>query len=440
MDIISHKHPYSNNHLLNSLFIKYSEKLFGTSEFSLRLPNLLMLLVFFTYLFLLLKKCNRILGVSIFILICTNVYLIDFFGLARGYGISIGFMVMSLYHFIESFKGNEKKHLIFFNLSAMFTILSHFTTLDFYAAALFIFNLIKFIETKFILNQKFNFLKTNKINIILFLCILIVLYEPVRRVTTFNVFDSGGKLGFMADTMTSLVNITFINIPLGPFEVLFFQVIFLLLLFIPLLIILRNTIRRSEDFYKNFKPLIISNLLLLIILSETILQHYLFKTDYLGGRFSLFLYPLFILNVTFLLDYIIKIRYLNILVSVVVLLAGLSIFNFYNHINLYACGEWTYDMETKNAVKELVADQKNTDTKHPIKLGVNWLFEPTANFYRQIWHINNLLPIDRQTIKSNCDYYYIFKSDLDTMNLNLKNYKIIFSSERTNSILIKNNK
>ena len=46
IDIISFNDWYTNNHILNSLFIKYSEQLFGNSELALRLPNLLLLLVY----------------------------------------------------------------------------------------------------------------------------------------------------------------------------------------------------------------------------------------------------------------------------------------------------------------------------------------------------------------------------------------------------------
>jgi hypothetical protein len=436
MDIISHRHPYTNNHLLNSLFMKYSELAFGNSELALRLPNLLMLLVFFTYLFLLFKKSNPILSLSIFALVATNIYLIDFFGLARGYGISIGFMMMSIYHLIESFNSTKKKHLILFHVSAVLTILSHFTMLDFYVAALFVFNLIKFLETKFIFKEKYSFYKTNKINIIAFLLSLIVLYEPVRRVVKFNVFDSGGKLGFMEDTINSIVNTTFINIPINSIETKALQILILLLLLIPFFIILRKTILRNQDFFKNYKALIAVNLILLIVLSETVFQHYLFKTDYLAGRFALFIYPLFMLNVAFLFEYIIRKRFLNIILGGLFTLAILSTFNFYTHRNCYACGEWTYDMETKNAMQAFVSDQKNNELKQDsVKLGVNWLFEPTVNFYRQTWYINKLAPVTRKTIKSNCDYYYILNSDLDS--LNIKNYKIIFSSKNTNTVLIR---
>src|ERR1051326_42770 len=95
MNIISYKNFYTNNHILNSLLMKYSELLFGSSEFALRLPNLLLFIVYMIYSYLLFRKTNQFLSVAIFILLCANSSLIDLFGLARGYGLSFGFMLMS---------------------------------------------------------------------------------------------------------------------------------------------------------------------------------------------------------------------------------------------------------------------------------------------------------------------------------------------------------
>ena len=55
-NLIFHTDPYTNNHLLNTILIKTSEKLFGSSELALRLPNILLLIVFFIYTFLLFRK------------------------------------------------------------------------------------------------------------------------------------------------------------------------------------------------------------------------------------------------------------------------------------------------------------------------------------------------------------------------------------------------
>jgi hypothetical protein len=175
MDIISNQGAYSNNHVLNTLGMKYAEIIFGSSEVSLWLPNLIMLLVFFMYTFLLFRKSDPVLCISVFILMITNTALIDFFGLARGYGMSIGFMIMSLYHLISAYNIDKNKHLILFNVGALLAILSNFTMLSFYCSALLVFNLTKMLECHFISKEKFSFWKLNKVNVLLFLVSLMII-------------------------------------------------------------------------------------------------------------------------------------------------------------------------------------------------------------------------------------------------------------------------
>ncbi len=437
MDILSHKNSYTNNHLLNTLLMKYSEMLFGSSELALRLPNLIMYLVFCVYLFLLFKRSDPWLRLSVFIIIIANVGLIDFFGLARGYGISIGFMVMSLYHLVQSFYSKNKIHLLLFNLAALMAILGNFTLLDYYLAAILTFNCIKFYEYRFVSKKQFNFYDVNKINLLLFLFMFIVLYEPVRRVVTFNQFDFGGTTGFMNDTLQALVITVFSHTHIGAVETVIIKALILLLLTIPLLIIMKQIYNRKTEFFEENKPLIIVNLILIAIFVEIIMQHLLLKTDYLIGRFALFLFPLFIINMGFFLEYSLKFKVRNGILTAGILVAMLSASNFYRHADLYSCAEWGYDMETKNAMKALTAWHEQDGTKQEnVKLGINWLFEPAINFYRTTWNINWLLPVDRKALTTTSDYYYVFKSDLE--NLKLKNYKIIFSSDNTNTVLVKN--
>ena len=140
MDLVSNKDAYTNNHILNTLCMKYSEMVFGNSALALRLPNLLLLIVFFVYAYLLLRNLNPVIGLCIFILMATNTALVDFFGLARGYGLSIGFMTMSLYALVHSFNEKRTRNLILFNIGTLLAIFSNFTLLTFYVAALVVYN------------------------------------------------------------------------------------------------------------------------------------------------------------------------------------------------------------------------------------------------------------------------------------------------------------
>lgn len=435
MDIISHKNSYTNNHLLNSLLMKYSEMLFGTSEISLRLPNLLLLLVYMFYSFLLFRKTNKLLAISIFILLCTNNTLIDLFGLARGYGLSCGFMLMSFYHFIQSFTTKKTQNIILFHLGSLLAILSNFTLLDFYAALLLIYNLINFIECRFILKSKYSFLNSNKINVIPFLLVIAVLYEPVRRVISNNNLDFGGKNGFYGDTVKNLINYSFHVTDLSPIAFFITQLLFTGIVLVSLNIIIQKIILGNETFFKNHKGLIISNLLIIFISIAIVLQHIIFKADYPILRFSIFLYPLFIIHLGFLLDYIIDQKFESIIPKVLLGLAIISCLSFIYKADLRSCAEWEYDMETKNMIQKLEEfhtkfEPNNTDKR----IGINWLFEPTINFYRQTKNLSWLSEADRNGINKEQNYYYIFKDQLK--ELDSVKYQIIAEYSRINTVLL----
>src|SRR5665213_1523943 len=98
--VLSHYNTTSaNNHLLNTWLMELSSKIFGISEFSLRLPNVLAHTLFLIYSAKLVAKLNsNLLIIGSFLILNLNPFLLDFFSLARGYGLSIALMMASLYY------------------------------------------------------------------------------------------------------------------------------------------------------------------------------------------------------------------------------------------------------------------------------------------------------------------------------------------------------
>jgi len=439
IDIISYKRAFTNNHILNSILMKYSEELFGSSEFTLRLPNILALILFLFYSFRLFYKNAKPLALPFFIIISFNCYLLDFFGLARGYGLSFAFMIMSVFHLISYFNSLSQKDLILFNAAALLASLSNFTLLNYYMAALITFNIVSLLTIK--LNRetpgKFNFFRLNKINFISVLFSIAILWEPLRRTVKKNMLDFGGKNGFIEDTVGSLLK------GLGPetgFQESLFIILnvlcpwLIMLIFIIILLKLRRT---PKNFLEKFYPLIIVNFILLMIVSASIAQHIILKNDFYTGRFALFLYPLFILNVTFFIHFLYNSGN-KISASVfTAVITGALIVNFLMSFNLTHCRDWKYDMETKTVMQHVIKDHdQNSVPGKKISLGIDWLFEPTTNFYRYILDIDWLYPTTREGIKQEFDYYYIFQSD--SVAAILKDKKIIYESAYNNSALLKN--
>lgn len=435
IEIVTCSNCFTNNHILNSLFMKYSEQIFGSSEIALRIPNLLLLIVYMVYSYLLFRKTNSYMIIAIFSLLCTNCVLMDLFGLARGYGMSCGFMLMSLYHFIRYFKYNKIIDLSLAHAAALLACLSSFLLLTYYVAILVVYNIIKCIYYRFIKDAKYSLFKSNKIHIIPFLIVIMILYEPVKRVIKYNTFDFGGKSGFYSDTYTELIYSIFHGISLSSFAVSVFKIIFTCLILFSLSIIVLMIIKKNKSFFEHYTGLIFSCFLLILIPIIIILLHIITGADYPIGRVSIFLFPLFMVHFGYLVHYMMSLKYEKVILVVISLIALISMTNFWQKIDLYSYGEWAYDMKTKDMIQTLVTHRENnkSDTVN-IKLGINWIFEPTVNFYRVIMGIDWLLPVDRNGISKDDDYCYIFKDEL--MQLDSCEYEIIKEYNNINTLLI----
>ena len=81
-----------NNHLLNTFLMRLCSTLFGNSELSLRAPNILAHVLYLVSSILLLRRLQHVLlQVVGFVFLNLNPFMLDFFFLARGYGLALGF-------------------------------------------------------------------------------------------------------------------------------------------------------------------------------------------------------------------------------------------------------------------------------------------------------------------------------------------------------------
>lgn len=435
LDIISFKDWYTNNHILNSLFMKYSEMLFGSSELALRLPNILLLVVYMTYCYLFFKRSAVPMIIGMFIILCSNNAMIDLFGLARGYGLSIGFMMMSIYHFTQYFESQKKRDIHLFHAGSLLAILSSFVLLEVYVSLLIIYNLISFIQCKFIRNQKYSLWKSNKVHLFPILCLIVILFEPVRRIMFNSDLDFGGKTGFYADTVASLINYTLHGIYLTSFQIDFFKILFVAIVLTTTGLIIVKIAKGDTVFWDRNKALIVLNFLIVFLSITIVLHHAILGADYPVARFSMFFLPLFVLQVGLLLSYIYE--YSKTFISILTLsLACLSCLSFISKIDLHSCSEWEYDMYTKKMIQLMSEDHvKLSPNLKKVRIGNNWRFEPTINYYRQTKNMDWLLMADRKGIAPSDDYFYCFEYELKRFDRS--KYTVLFEFDRIKTVLVK---
>jgi hypothetical protein len=131
----------STNHFLNTLLTKISYLVFGDSELALRLPNLAGYALYLYFSALVVRRLSsRAVGLGAFVLLNVNPYLVDYFALSRGYGLSLG-LLMGAMHFFFSFLAAVRtpdagRHLTRSLAFLAAAVMANLTLIDVYAALL----------------------------------------------------------------------------------------------------------------------------------------------------------------------------------------------------------------------------------------------------------------------------------------------------------------
>jgi uncharacterized membrane protein len=126
-----------NNHFLNTWLMRLCSSLFGNSELSLRAPNIAAHAIYLAFTLLLLKRIHHVgLQVVGFILLNLNPFLLDFFSLARGYGLALGFLMLSLYLLVRGYEERQRRRRAvncwLSGLAAAAAVLANFAFLTWY--------------------------------------------------------------------------------------------------------------------------------------------------------------------------------------------------------------------------------------------------------------------------------------------------------------------
>ena len=417
----------ANLHWLNTLVMQLTVKLFGVSEFAIRLPNLLTHFVYLVFSCLLLLEMKRSFWVTYaaFLMLNLSPYLLDFFSLARGYGMICGWVMMSLYFLWKYIDTRKNKFAIGTFSGAFLAVMSNFVALNYLMALtgvfyLWLIYLLFFKEektaraypnpkgcpshndTKKSLPLGNKRLWIHALTPLPFLVALaILLYRPIQFLSSGGEFKYGSSSLYQSlqtmvrDYLQSKADTYF-----GKSTITIFACLAIALVLVAATRATRQFIRKPQDTRTAF--LLVTVLILLCVILIQKVQFHVMGTNYLIMRTALMLVPLGLLPVAlcFLL-------WENIWASRLVLAIGIfSVLHLLPHINYTHSREWWYDIHTKRMA--LYVEKLNVEK--PVKLGVHWTYEPTTMFY---WKTGRLNAIDELLYNKNIrtddyfDYYYV---------------------------------
>jgi len=406
--LLNHESAYTNNHLLNSLAMKGSLALFGTGELSLRLPNLLALLLYLVYTALLIRRCHPLVIVAGFPLLFTNVYFMEMFTLARGYGLSFGFLAMAIYHASRAIGSNGTWHVALFHLAGVLATLSNFTLLTGYLAVFGAY-LIGTAAVARAERKGWEQLRPlAQTNGLLLMAAFIMLSAPIRRVREANPLNFGGKASFYSDTVSTLVDGLVPGVSLQDERMVIAWVILTAVVVLAIAIALVRLWRRSAvPFLATHAGLAVSSFTVVLIGLGAYAQHLVFGVDHLHARFALFMLVPLLLCFILLMGYWAERQPIApiLIVSAACLWA---VPRFTQHFGPYHSWEWGYDSQTKEAVDALVVDREQVWRRDGfVQLGIPWIHEPTMNYYRITRKLDWLCELDREGLRPDDDYRYV---------------------------------
>lgn len=410
----------ANHHFLNTWLMALCMFLFGESPFSLRLPNVLSFLIYLWVCYQLLRSANLSTSLLVGIpLLLLNAYLLDFFSLARGYGLSMAFMLLSVFYFLQlNLKLNsiKKSRDLFIKIMffASLALAANLNLINFYLAILGMTVLIYLYTASQVKNEG---IKTHFIFIgALVLFCLPLLLAAIRLLA----LNKGGQLYFGTDSFDN----TFFFLTLASFDFTYCAgecpTLFIYLVKIIFILSLIYAVWKKKYDSAFFKVW----LLIFLIVLGVFLEHWLFGTLYPMNRTSVFLVPLYgLLVFLFFAEMVqqlppVKFVWIHVLISVVFTLP--FCIHFYHRINVNVVSEWSTEADTKYVTTELEKERAfEPNSNDSLRLSAHWFFLPALDYYSASKHqkIKTFKLEGSPDPKNN--YLYDFNDNVDTIQWKL---------------------
>lgn len=415
--VIKYDFLTANNHVLNSVLMKFSANLLPVNQLTMRLPNLLAHVVFLFFSYCIARHYKPFyIQLCIFLFLNLNPFLLDFFSLARGYGLSMAFTLASLY-FLQVFFRTGKPGIYIsmaMFLMAALAVLANFSLLNFYCALFGLFTLrLLFYHAISLRGKMLHFTVALIITAALFSYVL-----PVSiRLREANELYFGGTTGFWQDTVTSLVQGFLYGQTYAATTQFIIQILIVLslaagLVYTAYILFRKNTSAKTGSAENLFLP----GLLLLLILcaASTIVQYHLLGTKYLTERTALFFIPVFGVFVAelFYRFYLAQKHF----TYAIFLFTALIFVHFAMTVNFGTVHIWKDS--SRQMLNDLSVHLTAAKPGKPVKIEAMWAYEITLNFYRTTGNLNWLQPvktIDTATY-TQADFLFIDQATLNSID------------------------
>ena len=420
-DLISYKSSYTNNHILNTLCVKFLLYVFNTDNHSLaRVPNIAAFVMYFYYCF---RFSQRYIWGNwqslMFIVVMTcNPYLLDFFALIRGYGLSIGLMMASIYFAARFLLDNHRKSLIISVLLSILSVYAQFATLHFYLGL----NLLIFLylANNFFKNKE---LKAFTYSIIVqfggLLFLILLCYLPITAILKDNQIAYYGKDGFWHSTLSSIiVDSVYAQGYFSDKTNLIFKDLVLIVFFIVTIYLAyisgAKTLAKKEKTY----PSVFATLLFVCTALSVILQFYLLGNQYVIDRTALFFYPLLAMLMPLIPLFFGQFNQkISTFICILFIVFSVNHIKRSNTLKFYR--EWWYDVHTYEILDMMKQEYDKSDKQQPIRLTTNWTFCPSFTYHQkeeQLKYMTRIVYHSGIDTTNIYDFYYTTREEVPVLS------------------------
>ena len=385
IDKLLYTHHVPNNHYLNTILVSIGSRLWGDSEFALRLPNVVSFFIFGLSMVSISRKLSSsFLCITLFALTTGNLYVLEQYSLARGYGLGLAFMTLSLAFLFSAFDGERHIRVIQFSslTAASLAVLSNLVFIPYFLTILMILLIANAFEVRNIegnLQEKLSKSFNSSVSLLLLTTSLLAfILVPVVNQYRDGLFYFGSD-DFLRGTITSLLHASYANLAAQTAESISYVLVFAHLGVRGLAFLLATTGRILFPKPKAAIPFIAAAILYSVWLFSFI-QHYALQSQFPLRRTATFYVPLYLISLFLMLDALYRHRYLKYAVTAMaILLLASHMLLSVNRVNLSYTYGWKYDADTERLLSSLEnatdADQGATT------LCVYWLFKPSTSYY-----------------------------------------------------------
>jgi hypothetical protein len=394
----------ANNHWLNTILLQWSASLFGEGSLALRLPNVFAGIGYLICASLMVSRYlkNPLLQLAGFFLLCTHVYLLDFFSLARGYGLLAFAVLWSVYGIVRYLEVYEARWLVVCLAFLTFGILANFTGLLPWAAigfAWFIYLLM---------NGKTRLIFSHGVFWLADACLLFLLLRfPIKTLAGSGEFEWGAN-NVWETVKDLIVSLLYGSRYLGDQTTIYLFWLFCFFIAGIIFSLFKNKNQEQRHTLMLMTLLLFSNFFIIF------LQHTITGSLTPVGRKSVYLIPFiggfFAVSLSLIRNYKSGVV-IGGLISIIMLL------HFIRTLPVRSCREWYYDAYYPELIQTVFPLRSKSDS---VRLGTTWIFNPSLRYYQQtiplpvagLDYIKPLVP------DSTMQYYFVESSDTTEMAKN----------------------